>query len=375
MQPGSLELQVAITGVPNPCTAFYIAEGARVVVDCPGASVPANKSVAALSAVLVKKVRIGSHPSMFRLVLDLARAEEPSISVDAENRVTLRFSAGPEFDLDAPPPAATASPVPTPPPPKLFTPASTPASTAVPTPVVTSSPSSTPEPTVTPAPVITEIPRPVPTDRPVSTPRVTPSGAQLEVDRRLIEVVSGDRGIENVVISNPSEETVVVETQSMVVHRPGTSDEGLEESDTLLVSPKRFSMEPGSRRTIRLLLKEPATDGEELFRVTLLSTCGTEAAPTIELLYRERGAEPHLEWHTSGGLLEIRNDGRASCSLEEGKCCKAESCVNLPGKRLHPGNRWSLKVPSDCQITFVKAAQGAFEQISFTARGGDAAKR
>jgi hypothetical protein len=151
--------------------AFLLPDPPRVVVDFEGASIKKSEEFAAPDNDVIKQVRLGSHPSKIRFVLDMKRSTPPEYEWKAGKRQAIfKFFEG---QADAATPAAPAvapSVIPS------AAPATTPApNAALPTQAPTIAPTTAPTtaPTVAPSHTPTLIPTVQPTMTPSATPKTT----------------------------------------------------------------------------------------------------------------------------------------------------------------------------------------------------------
>jgi P pilus assembly chaperone PapD len=190
--------------------------------------------------------------------------------------------------------------------------------------------------------------------------------------------------MQNVVVTNGGSDALGIEVQPEAVARPGFADERREATGALIVSPKRFSIDAGGQRTVRLLLREPPKDQEAVYRIKLLPQpkdfgaqggAGQGEKRTMLRVITTVGllvfAEPPLSrdafsWKWEGGALVFRNEGNANVYLENGTACRApeQGCEELPANRLYPGNSWTVHVPRGKLVVYTKRTPRGFENIS-----------
>jgi hypothetical protein len=148
--------------------AFLLPDPPRVVVDFEGASIKKSEEFAAPDNDVIKQVRLGSHPSKIRFVLDMKRSTPPEYEWKAGKRQAIfKFFEG---QADAAAPAIAPSVIPSP------APATTPPpNAALPTQAPTIAPTKAPTtaPTVAPSHTPTLIPTVQPTMTPSATPKTT----------------------------------------------------------------------------------------------------------------------------------------------------------------------------------------------------------
>lgn len=210
-----------------------------------------------------------------------------------------------------------------------------------------------------------------------------PAQAQVSVDRAIIYFHAGDRPIENIVVRNSGEETLSITANPDLMVNPGSPTERREASEELLVSPKRFALEPGGQRTVRLLLKKPYSDLEQVYRVTFVPESrgfGKEEESIaagkktmlkvltgmgILILVEPKVPESKLEWSRKQGKFAISNTGNINIFLSDGKACQneGENCQSLPVSRLYPGNTIEASVPDDRTIRYRKEVRQQFEEV------------
>src|SRR5262245_50938369 len=91
--------------------------------------------------------------------------------------------------------------------------------------------------------------------------------AQITVDRVIVLFKNSQRPIDNIVVKNTGDKALYVTVEPDVMVNPGDKDESRVHTTDLLVSPKRFSLDPNGERSVRLLLKKPHGDEEQVYRV------------------------------------------------------------------------------------------------------------
>lgn len=207
--------------------------------------------------------------------------------------------------------------------------------------------------------------------------------AQLTVDRVILTLKKDQRPVENLIVRNSGSSTLYVTVTPDVMLRPGAPDELRQETEDLLVSPKRFSIEAGGQRTVRVLLKKPFGDSEQVYRVKFIPEdrgfgkdivaehSGKKTAVRVLtgigiLIFAEPiDPQPKLEWKRNGDTLAFVNGGNVNIFLIEGKHCKpdGQDCSPLPVDRIYPGNTFSVKAPKDRVVTYRKEVRGEFEDV------------
>jgi hypothetical protein len=150
--------------------AFLLPDPPRVVVDFEGASIKKSEEFAAPENDVIKQVRLGSHPSKIRFVLDMKRSTPPEYEWKAGKRQAIfKFVEG-QAEVAAP--AATSV---TKAPGTSTTPVSAPPSAVLPSQTTPVAPTTVPSvaPTTTAAHTPTQVPTAQPTAPPSATPKTT----------------------------------------------------------------------------------------------------------------------------------------------------------------------------------------------------------
>ena len=206
--------------------------------------------------------------------------------------------------------------------------------------------------------------------------------AQISVDRAILRFPTGSRPVQNVIVRNGGEEDMGIEVVPEVVENPGSPEEKRVKTKDLIISPKRFSIKGKGQRTIRLLVKKPFTDQEQIYRVRLLPQprgFGDEASGKVKatklrvvttvgllVLVDPKKVQPELEWDLGDKKLTFKNKGNTNIFLDEGRACKSEgaSCEELPATRLYPNTDWNVKLPEGKKfVTYRKKVAGEFESF------------
>jgi len=207
--------------------------------------------------------------------------------------------------------------------------------------------------------------------------------SQLLVDRVILALKTGQRPIENVVIRNSGDQTLFVSVTPDVMIHPGLPDERREETGDLIVSPKRFSLDPGGQRTVRVLLKKPLGGAEQVYRVKFVpedrgfgkdvpaissgkqTTLKVLTGIGILILVEPTEPSPKLKWKRDGDTLTFTNEGNVNIFLSEGRACRAsgEDCSVLAVDRLYPGNTLKVKAPADTVVAYRQEIRGEFQEL------------
>jgi len=213
---------------------------------------------------------------------------------------------------------------------------------------------------------------------------------RFSVDRLFVYFEHGGLPVQNVVVKSKSDDTLYMNVVvAHVQNAGGENEEGLV-SDGVLVSPRRFKLEAGEQRTVRLVLKKPAGQSEEIYRISFvpqadsfekklasLSVSGRtlefNVVASLALNVSVQPAEPEgtVNWEYRKGALRLVNMGNTSVLMEGGRVCPEEEdkCLALPSRRLYPGNIWDVKLPRRGSVKFVKRMGADYEALIIPPEG------
>ncbi len=206
----------------------------------------------------------------------------------------------------------------------------------------------------------------------------------FSVDKVQVTFKAGDRPVHNIVVQNPGSRKIFLSAVPQRLERPGEPDEKRVDSRELLVSPRRFSIEPGSQRTVRLLLKEPAVLMERVYTIGFsvnkesfeaeFLTVQFDGKPVrlrvvanlgVLVLAEPENAKVLLGTQRSEKEILLTNRGTSSVRLTSGKVCRAKDgrCLPVNTRRLYPGNVWKFQIPPDWSLFFIKESVNGFEHL------------
>ena len=199
-----------------------------------------------------------------------------------------------------------------------------------------------------------------------------PVSANMVLSDAIVHFEPGKPLRKDVEVQNPSSENLYVEITPAIVSEPGTeNEERIAITDPresgLLVTPNKIVVPPGGRKLVRLVSLEPLGDKERVYRVTFKPVVGDLESEQIGikiligyevlLLMQPAAPEPNLVVKRDGKTLSFANKGNTNVLLREGKQCPSSSsnsdnCESLRGKRLYPGNSWSIELPLDKPVEY-----------------------
>jgi P pilus assembly chaperone PapD len=212
--------------------------------------------------------------------------------------------------------------------------------------------------------------------------------AQVSVDKIIFRFEYGKTPVQNVLVKNNGDEAVHITAISEIVERAGFPDEYRVEASNLLLSPKRFSIQPKGERVVRLLIKNPSLskEKEQVYRIRFMpqaqgfneemaaEKAGRKAMVKVLfsvgiLVFDEPEALlPEISWTREGKKIIISNAGNANVYLDEGKAClnnDEAKCVSISPTRLYPENTFEVTAPSDEHyVTFRQTVGGEHSNIT-----------
>lgn len=202
--------------------------------------------------------------------------------------------------------------------------------------------------------------------------------AAMAIDRAVITFDSGGSARQDVRVSNPDEKPLYINVQVLDVRKPGTDAEERNpvkdpESIGLIATPRRLMVPAGGQRLVRLVNLNGHADSERVYRVNLKPVSGPVNSEQMGvhvmvgyqlLVFVEpREVNVDLEARRDGDELVVHNRGNVNIRLHQGEQCppapvQDESCKEVSGLRLYPGNRETLELPRAASVTFSVSASG-----------------
>ncbi len=200
--------------------------------------------------------------------------------------------------------------------------------------------------------------------------------AAMNVDRAVITFASGASEREDVMVSNPGEESLYIDVQVLDVTNPGAEDEKREvvkdpESIGLVATPRRLVVPAGGQRVVRLVNLEGYQKEERVYRVNLKPRSGpVDSEKTgvhvmvgyqLLVFIEPRKVNVDLRASRDGRELQLHNTGNVNVRIHHGEQCppqpaQGQECRDLKGLRLYPGNQETLELPYDAPVTFTVSA-------------------
>ncbi|MTI11826.1 fimbrial biogenesis chaperone [Sansalvadorimonas verongulae] len=201
--------------------------------------------------------------------------------------------------------------------------------------------------------------------------------AGVQLDRMIVYFDADKPPRQDILVTNPDNENLYLETEIFKVENPGAPNEErvrITDPDKmqLLATPGKSIVAPGGRRTVRLISLNPAPKVEEVYRVTFRPVVGeleaTQTAVKVLVAYQVlafiRPENPFYDVSakSKGTEMTFSNSGNMNVVLRNGLYCpkgvsqrashatKEEQCVKLEdGSRIYAGQSWTLTLPDKYQ--------------------------
>lgn len=205
--------------------------------------------------------------------------------------------------------------------------------------------------------------------------------AAMILDRTILTFAAGEPPRHDVSVTNPDNENLYIEVSVLEVTNPGTPEETREvvkdpESIGLIAAPRLLMVPPGGRRNIRLVNLNGHGDSERVYRVNVTPTPPPAEAEGLairfliayQLLIFVEPETPvkNLVATRNGNVLQLHNDGNVNVFLSHGQQCQSkdkESCTEVTGTRLYPGNRKDIELPAASGPVFFRVTSGEESEI------------
>ncbi|MCO1335695.1 fimbria/pilus periplasmic chaperone [Microbulbifer sp. OS29] len=178
--------------------------------------------------------------------------------------------------------------------------------------------------------------------------------AAMSVDKIVLYLEDGPNARDDVVVSNPDEETLYVQTEIFRVDNPGMENEQRvrvvnPDEFKLLVSPSKAVLAPGERKRFRLMALDRNLDEEKVYRVTFKPVVGKikaeQTALKILVAYQALvfvqpdDGEYKVDLVEDGNVYRLTNSGNINVEVVEVRHCLSEGeCEKLEvSGRLYAG--------------------------------------
>ena len=199
------------------------------------------------------------------------------------------------------------------------------------------------------------------------------ASANMVLSEAIVHFEPGNPLRRDIEVENPSEENLYVQVEPSIVINPGTENERREaivdpREHGLLVTPNKLVVPPGGRKLVRLVSLQPLGKKERVYRITFKPVTGELESEHIGIkiligyevlvLMQPAAPDPNLVAKKDGQKIFFNNKGNTNVLLREGKQCpkgvdpESEECERLGGKRLYPGNSWSVELPYNRPVDY-----------------------
>lgn len=196
----------------------------------------------------------------------------------------------------------------------------------------------------------------------------------MELSNVIFHFEPGEPSREDVEIYNPTDTPMYINIEPKEVLSAGSAEEERKliqdpREAGLLVTPTKLIIPPGGTKVVRMV-KLGSFEKERVYRIGAKPIVeGIESETTglkiligyeiLAIVYPGE-SEPNLEVRREGNKLFFKNAGNANVLLREGYQCESpnldkEQCTPLPGKRLYPGNTWSVDLPEDLPVRYYQS--------------------
>ena len=199
-----------------------------------------------------------------------------------------------------------------------------------------------------------------------------PLSADMILNKSIIYFEPGEANREDLEIHNPTSNPLYIKITPKIVRNPGTDTQAREIYDNpkeagLLVSPNKLIVPPNSRKLLRIVNLQPGATNERVYRISVTPVAGELEAnksgvkiligyEVLVIVHPAKG-NYELTHEIAGNTLNITNQGTQNVLLRKGKQCPPDTedenlCEHYQGKRLYPGNTWSVDLANSNPVTF-----------------------
>lgn len=189
-----------------------------------------------------------------------------------------------------------------------------------------------------------------------------PVFAGMSLDKIIVYLDDSPNARDDIVVSNPDDETLYLQTEIYRVENPGLPDEKRvrvvdPKEFKLLVSPAKAVLASGEQKRFRLMSLERDLEREKVYRVTFKPVVGDiktdRTALKILVAYQAlvfvqpQGGDYELELRENDGGWELKNTGNINVEISRVQHCLSEvGCEPLELKgRLYAGTSLPIERP------------------------------
>ncbi len=191
-----------------------------------------------------------------------------------------------------------------------------------------------------------------------------PAWADMVLDKSILDFEPGQPLSQDIEVHNTGTETLYVTVKAFEIVDPKLEQPERRELDDprqagLLATPNRVVVPPGGRKPVRVMVRQPATAQDLIYRISIVPQVGEVQSETLAVkvvvgydalvIVRPPEASPEVEAKREGRTVEFINHGNTNVLLNRIRQCNADQsdCVELNSNRLYAGETWTLDLPRD----------------------------
>lgn len=191
-----------------------------------------------------------------------------------------------------------------------------------------------------------------------------PTRADMVLDQAILDFEPGQPLNQDIEVRNTGTDTLYVTVKVFEIPDPKPEQpERRELTDPrqagLLASPNRLVVPPGGRKPVRVMVRQPATAQDLIYRISIVPQVGEVQSETLAVkvvvgydvlaIVRPPDPKPGVEAKRDGRKLEFTNHGNTNVLLNRIRQCNEEQtdCLELNSNRLYAGETWVLDLPRD----------------------------
>ncbi|MBX2885299.1 MAG: fimbria/pilus periplasmic chaperone [Granulosicoccus sp.] len=192
--------------------------------------------------------------------------------------------------------------------------------------------------------------------------------AQISVNRSVIEFTA-EQPIQDIEIRNNGDFRIYLDLKVSEIINPEREDSKRVEltdprSAAVLVSPKQVMLPPGTRKRVRIILRDKKNTIDRVFRLAVKPYTGKVKLDPVEgdkkqsaikvligydllLLARPSKLNPDIKVSRTNNSIEFVNQGNTNVLLRDIQQCDATKtdCVELQSNRLYAGEVYKVDLP------------------------------
>lgn len=199
-----------------------------------------------------------------------------------------------------------------------------------------------------------------------------PAYADLVLDQVIVDLESDQPARGDIQISNAGSERMYVLVEPFEILNPGSENEERVPLDKpsvskVFVSPQRVILDPDQRSLVRIVATGERPNTDRIFRVRIRPVVGQLESENDALkvlvgydalvLLRAAKETGQVSWTRTEKGLTLLNGSNSAREFFDGTQCDEDGseCVELPAKRLYPGQEFYVALPYSTPATFKTA--------------------